>query len=76
MTVLVYLWIIGSIIAGQMPVWTLIALLTVPFAVKAIRGALDPEDMNKLLPSMAENVKVVLLTQLLIGIGYILARVF
>jgi 1,4-dihydroxy-2-naphthoate octaprenyltransferase len=76
MTVLVYLWIIGSVIAGQMPVWTLIALLTLPFAVKAIRGALDPEDMNKLMPAMAANVMVVLLTQLLLGIGYILARVF
>ncbi|MFC1900080.1 prenyltransferase [Chloroflexota bacterium] len=76
MTVLVYVWVVGAAIAGQMPWWSLISLLTIPFAVKAIRGALDPEDMSKLMPAMAENVKVVLITQLLLGIGYILARVF
>jgi 1,4-dihydroxy-2-naphthoate octaprenyltransferase len=76
MTVLVYLWIIGGVIAGPMPKFSLIALLTLPFAVKAIQGALKSEDMSKLVPAMANNVIVVLLTQLLLGIGYILARVF
>ncbi len=76
LTVVVYLWIIGAVVAGQMPVFSLIALLTLPFAIKAIRGALKPQDMSKLVPAMANNVLVVLLTQLLLGIGYILARVF
>jgi 1,4-dihydroxy-2-naphthoate octaprenyltransferase len=76
MTVLVYLWIIGGVIAGPLPKFSLIALLTLPFAVKAIQGALKSEDMSKLVPAMANNVIVVLLTQLLLGIGYILARVF
>ena len=31
--------------------------------------------MNRLMPAMANNVLVVLLTQLLLGIGYILATV-
>ena len=76
LTVVVYLWIIGGVVAGQMPVFSLIALLTLPLAIKAIQGALKSEDMNKLLPAMANNVQVVLLTQLLLGIGYILAGVF
>ncbi len=76
LTVIVYLWIIGGVVAGQMPVFSLIALLTLPFAIKAIRGALKHQDMSKLVPAMANNVLVVLLTQLLLGIGYILARVF
>jgi 1,4-dihydroxy-2-naphthoate octaprenyltransferase len=75
MTILVYVWIIGAVIAGQMPAWTLISLLTVPFAIRAISGALKPDDMGRLVPAMAANVMVVLITQLLIGIGYILARV-
>jgi 1,4-dihydroxy-2-naphthoate octaprenyltransferase len=75
-TVAVYLWIIGGVVAGQMPAFTLIALLTVPLAVKAIQGALKPQETAKLMPAMANNVLVVLLTQLLLGIGYILARVF
>jgi 1,4-dihydroxy-2-naphthoate octaprenyltransferase len=75
-TVGVYLWIIGGVIAGQMPIFSLIALLTVPLAVKAIQGALRPHEMEKLMPAMGNNVLVVLLTQLLLGIGYILAGVF
>ena len=76
LTVVVYLWIIGGVAAGQMPKFSLIALLTIPFAIKAIQGALKSEDMGKLMPAMANNVLVVLLTQLLLGIGYILAGVF
>ena len=76
LTVVVYLWIIGAVVAGQMPLFSLIALLTLPFAIKAIQGALRHQDMDKLVPAMANNVQVVLLTQLLLGIGYILATVF
>ncbi|MCH8864851.1 MAG: prenyltransferase [Chloroflexi bacterium] len=76
MTAVVYLWIIGGVITGMMPVFSLIALLTVPLAVKAIRGALRYEEMSQLMPAMASNVMVVLLTQLLLGVGYILATVF
>jgi len=68
-----YLWIVGGVLAGQMPVFSLIALLTLPPAIKAVRGALKHQ---KLLPAMTNNVLVVLLTRFLLGIGYILARVF
>ena len=76
LNVLVYVWIIGAVIAGQMPAFSLIALLTLPFAIKAIQGALSHQEMSKLVPAMGNNVMVVLLTQLLLGIGYILATVF
>ena len=76
LTIAVYLWIIGGVAAGIMPPLTLLGLLTLPLAVKAIRGALAYQDMGKLVPGMASNVMVVLLTQLLMGIGYILAGVF
>jgi 1,4-dihydroxy-2-naphthoate octaprenyltransferase len=76
LTIIMYLWIIGAVIARIMPVFTLIALLTLPFAIRAIRGAFKPEDMNKLVPGMANNVMVVLITQFLMGVGYILSRVF
>jgi len=75
MTVLVYLWIIGGVIAGEMPAFSLLGLLTLPLAVKAILGSMKYDDMSKLGPAMASNVMVVLITQLLMGIGYILARV-
>jgi len=76
LTVVVYLWIIGGVVAGVMPAFSLIALLTLPLAVKAIRGALNYQEINRLMPAMGNNVMVVLLTQLLLGIGYILAGVF
>jgi len=76
MTIIVYLWIIGWVVVGKMPIFCLIALLTLPLAVRAIGGALKPENMVRLVPAMANNVLVVLLTQLLLGIGYILGRVF
>jgi len=76
LTVVVYLWIIGGVVAGMMPPFSLIALLTLPFAIKAIQGALKYQEMSKLVPAMANNVLVVLLTQLLLGVGYILASVF
>ncbi len=83
LTLVVYLWIIGWVVAELtgvvekgMPPFTLIALLTLPFAIKAIQGARKHQEMARLVPAMANNVLVVLLTQLLLGIGYILARVF
>ncbi len=73
--ILVYVWIVGAVIAGVMPVFCLIALLALPMAIKAIQGALKPDDFSKLMPGMANNVISVLLTQLLLGIGYIVAIV-
>jgi len=62
LTIIVYLWVIGWVVAGKMPAFSLLALLTLPLAIKAIQGARKPEDMNKLVPAMADNVLVVLLT--------------
>jgi 1,4-dihydroxy-2-naphthoate octaprenyltransferase len=76
LTLVVYLWIIGWVVAGQMPAFSLIALLTLPLAIKAIQSARKHEEMSQLVPAMANNVLVVLLTQFLMGIGYILAGVF
>jgi len=76
LTLIVYLWIIGWVVAGKMPAFSLLALLTLPLAIKAILGARKHDDMSQLVPAMANNVLVVLLTQFLLGVGYILAGVF
>jgi 1,4-dihydroxy-2-naphthoate octaprenyltransferase len=70
----VYLWIIAWVAAGFMPVWTLLALLSLPLTIRGINGALHFNDPSMLMPGMAANVMTVLLTQLLLGIGYILSR--
>jgi len=76
LTIVVYIWIAFWVISGEMPVFALIALLTLPLALKAIWGGRKYNDMSQLVPAMANNVMVVLLTQLLLGVGYILAGVF
>jgi 1,4-dihydroxy-2-naphthoate octaprenyltransferase len=72
---LVYVWIILGVIFKIMPPFTLIALLTLPVAFKAITGSIAHSDITKMLPAQGANVMVVLLTQFLLGIGYILGRV-
>jgi len=76
LTVAVYAWIVGFVIGGVMPLFCLVALATLPVAAKAIQGALSHSDERKLVSAVGQNVVVVLLTQVLIGIGYILAAVF
>jgi len=75
-TLMVYVWIIGAVIFKAMPVFTLLALLTLPIAAKAIRGSFHYDDRAILVPALASNVMVVMLTQLLIAAGYILSGVF
>lgn len=72
----VYVWIFAAVQAKLMPAFCLIALLTLPFAVRAIQGALNYQNESAIIPAMANNVMVVLLTQLLLGIGYIISGIF
>lgn len=75
-TLVVYLWIISGIIAGIFPVWTLLAMLTLPFGIKAIRGALlDYKDFKKFTPAQGANVIVVLGTQALFALGFFIAAI-
>ncbi len=82
MTVMVYVWIIGCVLATLitgiviMPVYCLIALMTVPVAAKTMQGSKEYNDMNKFVPALGNNVKFILSTQVLIGAGYILEKLF
>lgn len=75
LTLTVYLWIILGVVLRIMPVFTLIALCTLPSAFKAITGSISHRDMTKLVPALGANVMVILLTQFLMGVGYILAGI-
>ena len=74
-TSMVYVWIAAGVLLKLMPAWTLIALLTMPMAIKAIRGSLTFKRVEELVPAQGANVMVVLLTQLLLGVGFVLAHV-
>lgn len=70
----VYVWIAAGVLLGLMPAWTLLGCLTLPAAVRAIRGSfVAPEQPERLLPALGANVFVVLATQAAIAFGYLLA---
>jgi len=81
-TVSVYVWIIGCVLATMltgtviMPVYSLVALLTLPFALKAMQGSRDYADRVKLIPALGSNVAFILITQALLGVAYVLERLF
>ena len=69
-----YLAILSGVLFGFMPMFALIGLFTVPIAIKAMNVTLTNYDNNpKLVPAQAANVMVVLATQFLLAIGYVLA---
>ncbi|MEE9552818.1 MAG: prenyltransferase [candidate division Zixibacteria bacterium] len=70
-----YLWIIVGVVLKIMPVWTLLALLTLPLGIKAIRGSLTYKKLEELIPAQGANVMIVLGIQFLMGLGYVLANV-
>lgn len=73
---LMYVWIIAWSVTGIIPLFSLLAMITIPMAVKAIKGAHNYKDIGRLVPALASNVMVVLVTQFLLGIGFILARIY
>jgi 1,4-dihydroxy-2-naphthoate octaprenyltransferase len=68
-----YLTIIFGVIFGVFPVWCLLGLLTLVFGFPAAKGALqNPNDVPKLMPSMAMNVLANIVTPVLVGIGFLI----
>ena len=71
-----YLCIVIGVLAGWMPVVTLIGLGTIGFGWKAARGALRYyDDHHQLVPILGMNVIQILGTQALLAIGYVIAAV-
>jgi len=65
-----YLVVILGVSFGFLPPFSLLALLTVVFAVQIIRSVLvNSENVPALLPAMGQNVLVNLLTPVLLAIG-------
>ncbi|MCP4681465.1 MAG: prenyltransferase [Desulfobacterales bacterium] len=71
--IMVYATIIISPLLGLTTWWIYIALLTLPLAVKAgIMTAKNCEDMQKLVPAQGLNVLVVLATDALIAVAFLI----
>lgn len=72
-TVAVYAWLAGAVYCRFMPPCTLAAFLTLPLAVKVIRGSFSYDDREAFQKTMGQNVLLILVMQALIAAGYIAA---
>ncbi len=71
--ILTYTSIAGGVLVNLLPAWALLGLLTVPLAVVAGRGAHGrAEDISNLVPFMAQNVLLNILTPVLLAVGLFL----
>jgi len=75
-TLLTYLWIVWAVMEHYMPVFALITLLMLPIAFQVIRGAFRYDEREIFLSVMTKNVQIVLATQALLAMGYILGGIF
>ena len=70
--VLVYGVIVVGVALEALPLMALLGLLTVPFALKAVKGSLSNHDnIPDMIPSLGANVMMVLITPVLISTGII-----
>ena len=73
-TATTYLSIVCSVVFGFAPASVLVALVSLPIAYKACRTALrECENTSKLVPALGLNVIMILLTILLLGVGFLIA---
>ena len=69
-----YVAILAAVGVGGLPLPLLIGLLSLPLALKSIRGALrHHSDTPKLIPVSAATIQIHLITGLLLCVGYIVA---
>ncbi len=69
-----YICIIGGVVFKLMPPLTLIGLVSIPFALKAISVTFKHYDnIQELIPALKANVITVLSTNALVAVGYFLS---
>lgn len=73
--IVLYAWIIAWSVAGFMPLLALLALLTVPLAVRAMAGALNHGEEDRFFRGLKANLTVLLGVQVLLAVGYVIAAV-
>lgn len=72
--VITYVCIIGGVISQTMPALSLIALFSIPFALKAIRITLKHHNnIQELIPALKTNVLTILSTDALLALAYFLS---
>ncbi len=68
-----YLTLLVGVMLRLVPWWSLVALVSLAFAIPAVKGALiHPDYMAKLVPPMGQNVLLNLITPVLVGIALLI----
>jgi len=76
LTLFAYAWLAFTMVVRIVPVTCLVAFLTLPHALKAVKTALaHHDDLQGLMPALASNVTVTLATPALLALGFMLALV-
>jgi 1,4-dihydroxy-2-naphthoate polyprenyltransferase len=73
LTIAMYLWIVAWSVAGFMPLFALLGLLTLPAGIRAIKGALNYQEERMFFSGLRANLVILLATQALLAVGYIVA---
>lgn len=70
LTASVYGILVLFVVLGTIPTLSLLGLITIPFAYKAAAISFtDPKEIDRFIHGMTANVKVVLMTQVLVAVG-------
>ncbi len=75
LSIAAYLWIAGSVLAGAMPFQSLLALLSLPLAYRAIIFSREPDFGGQFLKAQAANVGLVLSGHFLLATAYFWAAI-
>ena len=68
--VLTYISVLGGVMLNILPIWCLLGLLTLFIAIPLLKASIEyADDLQKLIPFMAKNVLVNLLTPVMVSIG-------
>jgi 1,4-dihydroxy-2-naphthoate octaprenyltransferase len=73
LTAIVYAWILLGVVTGIMPAFSLLSLLTLPLAIKAVKGSRVHTDPAILTAAQGANTGMILGTQALLALAYFLA---
>jgi 1,4-dihydroxy-2-naphthoate octaprenyltransferase len=72
-TALAYVTIVAGVLTGILPWLAFLGLVTLPLALKAMKGSLQcHSEINRLIPFLATNVMIVLLTPFLMSLGLLI----
>ncbi|MDQ1144638.1 1,4-dihydroxy-2-naphthoate octaprenyltransferase [Bacillus sp. SORGH_AS 510] len=70
-----YVWILGLIISNEAPIWTAVVILSVPKAIKAIKGFIEGTLPIQMAPAMKATAQTNTIFGFLLAIGIFIGHI-